>query len=99
MIIYYQDKKKLFYLIPDKFPEWKYPSRYAISFKFDDFRGMKCHKWEFTVSKAPFPYNKYRFKIDREKAIKIGRENCYDFLAFPNLIPLEEFEIIKPIEK
>jgi len=94
MELYRQDKKKLFYAIPKKFTNWGYPSRYALSFKFSDFRGMASNIWEFTVSQAPKPYNKMVFRITKEKAVKIGSRYSYPFLRFPNLIPIEEFETV-----
>jgi hypothetical protein len=97
--IYFQDKKKFFYAIPVKFPNWEYPSRYAISFNFNDFRGLQFPNWEFIVSEAPAPYNKFTMRISRDKAVEIGKKHYFPFLLLPYLVPIEEFEIIKPNDK
>lgn len=88
----YQQRDKFFYAPPIIFPDWPYPSRYAIGMRFADFKAIGSAYFRFEVRGI-------LYSIERGKALKLGEKYKIASGYLPNLIPLEEFEIIKKAEE
>ena len=86
----YQDRDKLFYVSPQLFPEWPYPSRYAIGMKFSDFTKIGSSYFRFKVNMGHMVEK--MFEIPRGRALNLGEKYKLKFGALPNLIPLDEFK-------
>jgi hypothetical protein len=88
----YQNRNKFFYAAPRLFPYWPYKSRNAIGMNFKDFVKMNAPTFRFKVKDT-------MYEIDRQKAKKLG--NTYKLYGgtLPNIIPIDEFEEVKPIEQ
>jgi len=84
----YVKRNKFFYAIPSLFPKWDYPSREAIGIKLNDAYYRNESHFKFEV-KGKF------YRIAREKAIELGNKYTLPFGSLPNLIPIEEFEVVE----
>ena len=80
----YMSKDKFFYAIPKLFPDWPYPSRYAIGMNFSDFKAMESSTFRFRIKDK-------MYEISKEKALELGNKYKLACGVMPNLIPKEEF--------
>ena len=84
----YQERQKLFYASPVLFPEWPYPSRYAIGVNLDDFSARRAPVYRFLVKGK-------MYEIQRERANEVGRKYCLPSGVMKHLLPLDEFQIVE----
>lgn len=84
----HQKRNKFFYATPQFFPDWPYPSRLAIGVNLSDFRARGQSKYRFMVRGV-------MYVIEREKAIRLGEKFVFKGGVLPNLIPKEEFTVLK----
>lgn len=84
----YQTRDKFFYAVPQLFPRWDYPSRYAIGVNLDDFSARNAPYYRFRIKNT-------LYQIPRDRAEAIGRRHVAPFGKMPHLIPKECFDIIE----
>lgn len=87
----YQKRDKFFYALPRLFPNWDYPTRNAIGMKLDDFWAKDADKYRFLVKGK-------MYEIAKEKAHILGNKFSLRFGSLPNIIPLDEFEIVSEVK-
>ena len=81
-------RKKFFYA-KSFYHDWTYPSGYAIGVNLKDGDYRNDDYFKFNI-KGKF------YRITKEKGTELGTKFTLPFGIMPNLIPLEEFEEIKP---
>jgi hypothetical protein len=84
----YQTRNKFFFAVPALFPKWDYPSRLAIGVKLSDAEYRNAPTFRFKIKNI-------MYEIDRDKAIILGNRYKLYGGKLPNLLPKEEFNIIK----
>jgi hypothetical protein len=84
----YQVRQKFFFAVPHIFPKWDYPSRLAIGVKLSDALYRNAPYFKFIIKGETY-------QISRDKAFELGNKYVLAGGELPNLIPLEEFEVIK----
>lgn len=83
----YQHRDKFFFASPGIFPGWPYKLRLAIGMKLNDFWARESKVYRFQV-------NGTMYEIEKEKARRFGTKYQMKFGALPNIIPLEEFQVV-----
>jgi hypothetical protein len=81
------NREKFFYVSPNTFKDWKYPSRMGIGMKLSDFWGKESPVFRFRIKGKVY-------EIESSKAIMLGKKFTLKAGALPNIIPVSEFIVI-----
>jgi hypothetical protein len=84
----YQTRLKFFFVPPNLFQYWPYPSRLAIGINLNDAWFKDRDKYRFEVKGQ-------MYEINRDKAIELGNRYNMGVGIMPNIIPLSEFKRVQ----